>query len=115
MTSYFFHILPKISLCILLFAPVAFAGSHTVTMKSISYEPKVLEVKTGDTVEWINKSYTDHSATSAADEKSSSKFDTGDIHPQKTSKKIVFKEIGTFLYHCSVHGKTMSGKINVTK
>lgn len=101
------------SVCFL--TAIAFAEVHTVTMKSISYDPKVLNIKVGDSVEWANKAYTEHSATSYEDEKPSSKFDTGMVKPQEISKKIDFKVAGSFSYHCLVHGKTMTGKINVTK
>ncbi len=80
-----------------------------VTMKSISFEPKILQIKTNQSVEWINKSYTDHSATS-----DDASFDTGLIHPEKKSKTVVFSKSGTFKYNCSVHGKAMKGEIIVT-
>ncbi len=80
-----------------------------VTMRSISFDPKVITLKKGETVEWENKSLTEHSATSD-DGKS---FDTGLIAPEKKSKAIQMNKIGTYLYHCSVHGKTMHAKIKV--
>jgi plastocyanin len=88
----------------------AVAAVHKVTMKSISYDPKSLEIKSGDSVEWINKSYTEHSATAEA---SIENFNTGLVQPNKTSKKIEFSKPGTYSYHCSVHGKTMSAQIVV--
>lgn len=96
---------------------LVFAANHTVAMNSVSYEPKVLEIQTGDSVEWINKAYTEHSATgaSAGPAPDANKFDTGLIQPGKSSKEIAFKEAGTFEYNCSVHGKTMHGKIVVKK
>jgi plastocyanin len=84
-------------------------ANHTVVMKSISYDPKSITVELGDTVEWENKSYTDHSAQDFT----KGGFDTGSIAPGKSSKAIPFKKIGTYTYHCRVHGKTMSGVINV--
>lgn len=83
--------------------------THQITMKSISYDPKVIHIKSGDSVEWVNKSYTEHSAT-ADDGKS---FDTGYVEPQKLSQKIVFAQAGTYMYHCSMHGKSMSGEVIV--
>jgi plastocyanin len=87
------------------------ASSHTVTMKSISYDPKVLNIAIGDKVEWTNKSYTEHSATF----EEPATFETGMIQPKKSSKPIVFDQVGSFRYHCSVHGKTMSGTIVVAE
>ena len=97
-----------------LFAIKVFASVHKVTMKSITYEPKMIEIKEGDAVQWANDSLTEHSATSFENETQESKFDTGLIQPKRTSKKIEFKKAGNFPYHCSVHGKTMSGKIRVS-
>ena len=96
------------------FSVSALAKNHTAAMKSLSFEPKALGIRVGDSVEWANKAYTEYSATSFDDEKPNVKFDTSLIGPQKTSKKIEFKDPGIFSYHCSVHGKTMTGKIEVT-
>ena len=89
----------------------ASAATRVVEMKSISFDPKVLEVKVGDDVEWKNVSYTDHSATSESVPAGASAFDTGQIAPRKTSKSIRFAAPGVYFYRCSIHGRTMSGKI----
>ncbi len=103
------HFIPAVLFLILsIVGTYATATVHSVTMKSISYDPKSITIKPGDEIEWINKSYSEHSATSE-------QFDTGTVAPQKTSKKLEFKNIGTFSYHCSVHGKTMSGQVVVSK
>ena len=81
-----------------------------VTMKSLSYEPKKLEVHVGDSVVWTNGSLTTHTAVSDDDGKS---FDTGEVEPEKSSKPIKFDKEGEFKYHCTVHGKHMSGTIIV--
>jgi plastocyanin len=82
----------------------------TVTMKSLSYDPKKLEVHVGDSVVWTNGSLTAHSAISDDDVKT---FDTGDVEPGNTSKPVKFDKEGEFKYHCKVHGKSMSGTIVV--
>jgi len=87
----------------------ASAKNYEVQMKSISYAPKNLQIQPGDTVEWVNASYTDHSAS-----ESDKTFDTGLVAPGKSSKKIRFDQPGTFRYHCSIHGLSMSGEIDVT-
>jgi plastocyanin len=93
----------------------AVAADHTVTMKSISFEPKVLKIKVGDAVAWTNTSYTTHSATSqkVAGAAADSLFDTGLIDPKKTSKKVKFEKPGTYKYHCSIHGTSMSATVEV--
>jgi plastocyanin len=82
----------------------------SVTMKSLSYDPKKLEVHVGDSVAWTNEARSRHTATSDDEGKS---FDTGEIEPGKSSKPIKFEKAGEFQYHCQVHGKTMSGIIVV--
>jgi len=80
-----------------------------VKMKSLSYDPKTIEINQGETVTWKNTAYTDHSATS---DESNLPFDTGLIAPEK-ERSVTFKTSGEFKYHCSIHGKTMSGTVVV--
>src|SRR5260370_31762469 len=82
----------------------------TVTMKSLSYDSKKLEIRVGDSVVWNNKAFAAHTATSDDDGKT---FDTGNVEPGKSSKPVKFEKAGEFKYHCVVHGKTMSGTIVV--
>ncbi len=96
-------------LLVFLIPLLASSATHLVKIKSLSFEPKKIEVKVGDTVQWQNIAYTDHSATSEQRDS----FDTGLIAPQKKSKSIEFSKSGDFKYHCSVHGKTMTGEIKV--
>jgi plastocyanin len=86
------------------------AHAAEVKMKSLSYDPKRIEITQGESITWKNTSLTDHSATSEDSPKS---FDTGLVPPGKESRKIVFNKLGVFKYHCSVHGKTMSGIVSV--
>ncbi|MDB5334652.1 MAG: plastocyanin [Planctomycetaceae bacterium] len=81
-----------------------------VTIESLGYDPKKLDIHVGDSVVWTNKSRTTHSATSDDDGKA---FDTGDIKPDKSSEPEKFEKEGEFKYHCNVHGKAMSGIISV--
>jgi plastocyanin len=82
----------------------------TVTMKSLGYDPKKLEVNVGDSVVWTNEALTTHTAVSDDDGKT---FDTGEVEPGKSSKPVKFDKEGEFKYHCQVHGKSMSGTIVV--
>ena len=86
------------------------ARTITVTMKSLSYDPKKLEVHVGDSVVWTNKSRTAHTATSDDEGKT---FDTDEVEPGKSSRPVKFEKEGEFKYHCKVHGKTMSGTVVV--
>ena len=81
----------------------------SVEMKSISYDPKSVEVPVGGSVVWTNKAFTNHTATSD-DGKT---FDTGEIKPNESSSAVKFDKEGEFTYHCKIHGKTMSGLVVV--
>ena len=82
----------------------------SVTMKSLGYDPKKLEIHVGDSVVWTNQSRTTHTATSDDDGKT---FDTGNVEPGESSKPVKFEKEGEFKYHCKIHGKSMSGTIVV--
>jgi plastocyanin len=86
------------------------AKPATVAMKSLSFDPKRVEVHVGDTVIWTNEARTSHTAVSDDDGKT---FDTGAVEPGKSSKPVKFEKEGEFKYHCKVHGRTMSGTIVV--
>jgi plastocyanin len=86
------------------------AKTHTVTMKSLGYDPRNLEIRVGDSVVWMNKARTAHTATSEDDGKT---FDIGPVDQDTTSKPVKFEKEGEFKYHCKVHGKVMSGTIVV--
>ena len=85
------------------------AANHVVHMKSLSFDPKQITIAAGDTVEWENTSYTDHSANFVDDPE----FSTPMVHPGKHSERIQFKALGDYKYQCSMHGRTMSGEILV--
>ena len=82
----------------------------SVEMKSISYDPKSVEVPVGGSIVWTNKAFTNHTATSEDDGKA---FDTGEIKPGESSSPVEFDKEGEFQYHCKIHGKTMSGTVVV--
>jgi plastocyanin len=88
------------------------AKPTSVEMKSISYDPKSVEVPVGGSIVWTNKAFTNHTATSEDDGKT---FDTGEIKPNESSSSVKFDKEGEFRYHCTIHGKTMSGTVVVKR
>lgn len=88
----------------------AVAKQHTVSMKSMSFEPKKLVVGVGDSVVWSNTAYTTHTATADDEGKT---FDTGEVEPEKASAPVTFAKAGEIGYHCKIHGKAMRGTIVV--
>jgi plastocyanin len=85
------------------------AAPISVVMKSISYDPKRVEVPVGGSVVWTNKAFTNHTGTSDDGQT----FDTGEIKPNESSSPVKFDKEGEFNYHCTIHGKTMSGIVVV--
>jgi plastocyanin len=86
------------------------AKQINVDMKSISYDPKIVNASIGDSIVWTNKAFSNHTATSDDDGKS---FDTGEITPGESSSPVKFDKEGEFQYQCKIHGKTMSGTVVV--
>jgi plastocyanin len=82
----------------------------SVEMKSISYDPKSVEIPVGGSIVWTNKALTNHTASSDDDGKT---FETGEIKPGESSSPVKFDKEGEFKYHCKIHGKTMNGTIIV--
>jgi len=73
--------------------------THTVVVREIKFQPAVLMVKVGDTVEWRNDDIVPHTATSTAQPK---KFDSG-ILPVGSSWKYVVTKRETYFYTCTLH------------
>jgi plastocyanin len=86
------------------------AKQISVDMKSISYDPKIVNASVGDSIVWTNKAFSNHTATSEDEGKT---FDTGEIKPGESSSPVKFDKEGEFKYHCTIHGKTMSGTVVV--
>ena len=99
---------------LILIASVAWSANEpaapiSVEMKSISYDPKNVEVPVGGSVVWTDKAFTNHTATSDDGQT----FDTGEIKPNESSSPVKFDKEGEFTYHCKIHGQTMSGMVVV--
>jgi plastocyanin len=74
------------------------ATVHIVKMEGMRFIPKVLEIKSGETVRWINESSTEHNVV-AANKSFQSKMlpDKGDHF------ECTFKRPGEFQYFCQPH------------
>lgn len=81
------------------------AGTISITITDLAFRPATVTVKAGDTVEWSNNDFVDHTATDA---------DGGwdiDLPAGKTGS-VTFNTPGTFGYFCKVH-PNMTATINV--
>ncbi|HVJ76906.1 MAG TPA: cupredoxin domain-containing protein [Hyphomicrobium sp.] len=86
---------------------VGIAGAAVrVTIADLVFSPADITVKAGDTVEWVNNDFVDHTATA--------KNGAWDVMiPAGKSAHLKMTKVGTFTYFCRVH-PDMVGTIRVT-
>lgn len=87
-----------------LLAPGAFAllaptplATHTVAMRGSMFDPPVLQIVAGDTVNWVNRDPGAHTVTDVL-----GGFDSGSI-PASGSYARSFPSSGAVLYQCTFH------------
>ena len=74
------------------------AGITQVTIRLVKFSPEIIEIKTGQTVEWTNDDLTPHTVTSqGAGDLDSGSIDAG------ASWRHTFTRAGTFQYYCTFH------------
>ena len=85
--------------------------THLVRIKDFAFDPEILEISAGDTVEWQNLDGFLHTATSDVP----GLFDTKIIRTGRTSAHefITISEQGEIPYHCEVY-PMMKARIIVT-
>ncbi len=84
-------------------APVA--TTEVEMVKSYRFDPKVIEVKAGDTVTWTNEDNSTH--TVEVDGREDHEVDQGE------SVEITFDKPGTYDYVCTLHSQDMDGTVIV--
>jgi plastocyanin len=78
-----------------------------VTIKSVKYFPDTTQIKTGETIEWVNNDLSPHTVTSdSGGELNSGSIDVGARWSQ------TFTQPGTFAYFCTFH-REMKGAVIV--
>ena len=93
---------------LLVCAARAGATSYTVGIYDNYYDPDALTISMGDQVYWYNSGDVVHTSTSNTNIWNSGFLSPGDSYSR------TFNSVGTFPYHCAVHGLVMSGTITVT-
>jgi plastocyanin len=93
------------------------AAADTVTVKmgsdggQLVFEPKVVTIKAGDTVKWVNNKAFPHNIVFDGHEELSHKKLA---QKPKAELESTFNEAGEFAYYCSPHrGAGMQGKVVV--
>lgn len=85
-------------------------ANHTVEIVApMLYSPASIQVSTGDTVEWISRDGADVHTVTHDDLKT---FRSGLLNEGDTFKHT-FDATGEFPYFCEVHGRAMSGLVEV--
>ncbi|WP_434684838.1 plastocyanin [Pseudanabaena minima] len=100
-----------------LFITASPASADTVTVKmgsdggQLVFEPKVVTIKVGDTVKWVNNKAFPHNIVFDGHEELSHKKLA---QKPKAELESTFNEAGEFSYYCSPHrGAGMAGKVVV--
>ncbi len=89
---------------LILSAGMAQSATIEVTIEKMAFSPAEVEVKIGDTIEWVNKDAFVHTATVKGG---------WDVQlPVKKSSSIVVDKAGTLDYYCRFH-PNMKGRITV--
>jgi plastocyanin len=81
------------------------ATTEVEMVKSYRFDPKVIEIKAGDTVTWTNEDNFTHTV----------EVDGQEDHEvgQDESVSIKFDTPGTYHYVCTLHSKDMDGEVIV--
>jgi plastocyanin len=82
-------------------------GMADVSIVDFAFQPMVIFVGVGETVEWTNTGNADHTVDSDTEI-----FESGHIKPRQTYR-YTFDEPGIFPYHCDIHPH-MRGMVVVT-
>ncbi|CAN1721654.1 Amicyanin-alpha [Hyphomicrobium sp. 1Nfss2.1] len=92
-------------IAVLLAAPSSAGEIVRVTIKDLAFSPARTTVKVGDTIEWANGDFVDHTATDKG-----GAWDLA-IAAGKTAR-LPITTAGTFAYYCKFH-PGMTGRIDV--
>jgi plastocyanin len=92
-------------ICVLLAAPSAARKVVRVAINDLAFSPPEVTAKVGDTIEWANGDFVDHTATDKG-----GAWDVA-IAAGKTAQ-LPLTTAGTFAYYCKFH-PGMTGSIHV--
>jgi plastocyanin len=87
-------------------ASAAVAADHQVVIDGMAFTPKVVSVRPGDTVTWVNRDMFVHNVTAAA-----AGIKSGDLKPGQAWRHTV-RQGETFDYLCTLH-PVMTGQVEV--
>lgn len=88
--------------------PAAGDGEAVVTLKSMAFEKRSLEVKAGTTVTWVNRDQVLHSVADGAPDKGHNLFKSDDFGYGQ-SFSYTFEKPGTYEITCPTDGHWLIG------
>jgi len=88
--------------------PSAPTSVKRVKIVNFAFKPATTTIAKGTRVRWTNAGNTTHTSTSIK-----GVWDSGSLAPGDTFSRV-FRRVGTFKYHCTIHPTLMHGKIVVT-
>ncbi|CAH0285864.1 Amicyanin [Massilia sp. Bi118] len=95
-----------LGVCLIAAAQNAGAADHRVIIQDMAFSPKVLMVKPGDTITWVNKDMFVHNVTAAA-----AGIKSGELKPGQSWRQVL-RQGESFDYLCTLH-PVMMGRVEV--
>jgi plastocyanin len=89
-------------------SPVAATSLKGVKIINFAFKPKTITIVKGTKVKWTNGGSVNHTTTS-----NKGLWDSGVLAPGAAFGHV-FRRVGTFKYHCTIHPTLMRGNIVVS-
>ena len=83
-----------------------------VLLKNIAFVPKIIKIKPGTKVKWINKDTAMHTVISGAPKKTTDLFESNNLGLGGTFE-FTFKKKGVYRYYCGTHPTQMKAIVIV--
>jgi plastocyanin len=99
-----------VAMGLLSWAAAACAADHLVVIDAMAFTPKVLAVRPGDTVTWVNRDMFAHNVT-ATGAAAAAGIRSGDLQPGQRWRHTV-RQGESFAYLCTLH-PVMTGRVEV--
>ena len=87
---------------------LAMTSVKAVKIIDFSFKPRTITIPKGTRVRWTNGGSVNHTTTS-----NKGLWDSGVLAAGATFGRV-FRKVGTFKYHCTIHPTLMHGKIVVS-
>jgi plastocyanin len=87
---------------------LAATSVERVKIVNFAFKPKAITIAKGTKVRWTNRGSVSHTTTS-----NKGLWNSGVLAPGAAFGRV-FRKVGTFKYHCTIHPTLMHGKVVVT-